>query len=584
MKNIFMIFVTDFKKIKTNVVAIVIIMGLAVIPSLYAWFNILSNWDPYGSDSTGKIKVAVASDDIGTSLGDTYFNMGDSVIEALESNDSLGWVFPDTTEEAIEGVYSGDYYAALIIPENFTGDLISVLTDDVEHPTIDYYENEKKNAIAPKITSKAKTTVQQQVNQTFISTLSGTLTQSLNTILSTDELEELGVTDASSLLDVLIVKLNDAYDQVEVLDSLVDSLGAVTSSLVATTDAAENLETIDNVTEWSDSTLGTAQSNLNYGVVGKMPIARTLSASLASIQGMLKSLSASYEEGQETAEQFNDAIAELDEALSQTQILTDEMKLNIAESIEALEEIRDGDDYTLLLELITADSDTVGSFVSNPVELEKVRIFPVDYYGSQMASFYTTLAIWVGSLILVAIIHVTVHPRKGVTKPTNTEKFFGRYITFYLVGQLQALLTVLGDLYFVQIQCVNPFRLWLAASLTSLTFTIIIYSLTFAFGNVGEGAAVIFMVIQVAGAGCTFPIQVLPEVFQKIYNFLPFVYAMDAMKECVGGFYEDFYWESLGHLLLFIPVFVILGLIGGKYFKKMNNLIEKNKEGSGVMI
>lgn len=584
MKNIFMIFVTDFKKIQTNVVAIVIIMGLAVIPSLYAWFNILSNWDPYGADATGRIKVAVASDDIGASLGESYFCLGDSVIEGLESNDTIGWVFPDSTEEAIEGVYNGDYYAALIIPENFTNDLISVLTDDVEHPTIDYYENEKKNAIAPKITAKAKTAVQQQVNESFISTLSGTLTQALGTIMDTEELEELGITDASSLVDVLIAKLNDAYDQVEVLDSLVDSLAAVTSSLVATSDAAENVETIDNVTSWSDSTLSNAQSNLNYGIVGKMPIAKTLSSSLASIQGMLKSLSASYEEGQETFEQFNEAINELNDALSQTQILMDEMKLNLAESIADLEEIRDGDDYTLLLELITADSDTVGSFVSNPVELEKVRIFPVDYYGSQMASFYSTLAIWVGSLILVAIIHVGVHPRKGVVNPTNTEKFFGRYLTFYLVGQMQALLTVLGDLYFVTIQCVNPFKLWLAASLTSLTFTIIIYSLTFAFGNVGEGAAVIFMVIQVAGAGCTFPIQVLPDVFQQIYKFLPFVYAMDAMKECVGGFYENFYWESLGHLLLFVPVFVILGLIGGKYFKPMNSLIEKNKEGSGVMI
>ena len=85
MKNICQIFITDFKRIKTNVVAVVIMLGLIILPSLYAWFNILSNWDPYGEASTSKIKVAVASDDEGVDIEGTYFNMGDKVISALES-------------------------------------------------------------------------------------------------------------------------------------------------------------------------------------------------------------------------------------------------------------------------------------------------------------------------------------------------------------------------------------------------------------------------------------------------------------------------------------------------------------------
>ena len=136
MLNIFRIFISDFKRIKTNVVAVVIVIGLSILPCLYAWFNILSNWSPYGPDATSNIKVAVASDDKGITIDDTEFNMGETVIEGLEANTTIGWVFTDTTEEAIDGVYSGDYYAALIMPEDFTEDMVSFLADEMEHPEI----------------------------------------------------------------------------------------------------------------------------------------------------------------------------------------------------------------------------------------------------------------------------------------------------------------------------------------------------------------------------------------------------------------------------------------------------------------
>ena len=178
MKNIFRVFANDWKRIGRNVVALVVVMGLSVLPSLYAWFNILSNWDPYGSDSTSNIKVAVAYDDTGIDISGMNVNISTNIIEALKTNDTIGWVFTDTSEEAIEGVWAGDYYAALIMPEDFSRDMVSFLADNMTHPEIIYYTNQKKNAIAPKITDKAKTAVQQQVNATFISSLTEAIMKS----------------------------------------------------------------------------------------------------------------------------------------------------------------------------------------------------------------------------------------------------------------------------------------------------------------------------------------------------------------------------------------------------------------------
>ena len=164
MKNIWRIFRSDWQRLTASVVAVVVVMGLCLIPCLYAWFNIFSNWDPYGPDSTSNIRVAVTSEDEGYELLGLKLNIGSMVLDGLKSNHQMGWDFVDSREEALEGVRSGKYYAALVVPSDFTGDFVSILDTDLRHPQIQYYENQKKNAIAPKITNKAKTAVQDEID------------------------------------------------------------------------------------------------------------------------------------------------------------------------------------------------------------------------------------------------------------------------------------------------------------------------------------------------------------------------------------------------------------------------------------
>lgn len=584
MKNICNIFITDFKRIKTNVVAVVIMLGLIILPSLYAWFNILSNWDPYGEASTSKIKVAVASDDQGINIENTYFNMGDKVISALEANMTIGWVFTDTTQEAIDGVYSGDYYAALIMPDDFTSDLVSFLADDVQHPEIIYYENEKKNAIAPKITAKAKTAVQQQVNATLISTVAQVLTTAADTVMDTSGLQTMGVTSSDTLIDVLIEKLGSAITELNTFEALVDSFLVVTDSVTATAEIAQESTTAEDVISSGQNAVSKAQGALNTGLASYLSISKSLAASLSSVRGLLNSVSASYEQMQDDMAAFNDSLVTMGVNLHQTKALIGGMREELQKSVDTLTELKEGDSYQMLLELLSTEPDEIGGFMSSPVEVQTERVYQIENYGSAMSPFYSVLALWVGALILVAIVHVKVEPIEGMTNVKPVETYVGRYILFFLIGQLQTLLTVLGDLYYVGIQCLHPFKFWLAAATASFVFTLFIYSLTVAFGNVGEALAIVVMVIQVAGAGGTFPMEVLPQIYQDLYHYLPFPYAMDALRETVGGLYHNYYWECIRNLLLYIPVSTFIGLVCGKPFEKLNHKIEENKEDSGVML
>lgn len=179
MKNIFKIYKKDLKDIFTNPSLLIVIIGLAFLPSLYAWFNIKASWDPYGN--TQNISVAVVNNDKGNELSGKKVNFGDKVVDKLKDNDKLGWKFV-SEKDALDGVNSGKYYASIEIPEDFSKDLTSIVTEETKKGKIIYTVNEKINAIAPKITEKGASTIQLEVNQTVVKTVSETIFDVFNSV------------------------------------------------------------------------------------------------------------------------------------------------------------------------------------------------------------------------------------------------------------------------------------------------------------------------------------------------------------------------------------------------------------------
>ena len=213
-------------------------MGLCIIPSLYAWFNIAANWDPYSN--TGGIKVAVANEDAGTKLEGITTNLGNEIVTNLKGNDQIGWQFVDRYD-ALQGVQAGDYYAAIIIPQDFSENMVSVLKGDIHRPTIEYYINEKKNAIAPKITDKGVSAVQQEVNESFLEEVTQALVAGLNAF--SDDWDDDGSSLGDRVLDRLregdrsLGKISDALDIFQSLTSSADHLNQGIQALLPAGDS-----------------------------------------------------------------------------------------------------------------------------------------------------------------------------------------------------------------------------------------------------------------------------------------------------------------------------------------------------------
>lgn len=238
MRNAFKVLRRDLTRIRRAPKSWAIIIGLLVLPSLYAWVNIVAFWDPYGN--TDHIKVAVVNQDEGASTALTgEVNVGEQVVDQLKTNDQLGWQFMDH-DEAMEAVRSGSSYAAIVMPPDFSRDLLTITTGDFVQPELEYYTNEKANAIAPKITDVGASTLDTQINGNFIGTVAKTIAE---------EAEKAGVDAGDWLIDSrseTLTALDQALATVQSARmSMTELDGAIGPGVEAVTDARRALERVD---------------------------------------------------------------------------------------------------------------------------------------------------------------------------------------------------------------------------------------------------------------------------------------------------------------------------------------------------
>lgn len=732
MRNIIAILKRDLSRIRGSVVALIVAVGLVIVPTLYAWFNIAGSWDPYGN--TGNLKVAVANSDDGymSDLIPVRVNIGDTVVSALRENDQLDWRFVSESD-AVEGVRSGEYYAAVVIPENFSSRMMTVFSSDAEHAEIVYYENQKANAIAPRVTDKAASTVRQQIDETFAKTisdvglattssllefmdgdqiaayagnLSGTLAGAITTLRdasgsvdefagllqsstgllnsTSDLLASAGTAskDAEALVGDAKTGLSGMHDALDaavaaINQSLKDSAGdydaaakaideafgaadahvslTVTQLRDASADVAkrasdmrdvqDNILAVERDVEGSNlpeklkaelvqkidivaNTVGNvanqqellakhlsdAAASLETGAADARAKAQAVKDGIAEAKGSIGGVKDSYNatlkqqisdlsdavadvarRGSDMADDLGATVTDLSHAAS---ALSDDLagahavladaSADLVSAADDLQRLKEGLDTAVtsgdldrVRELIGSDPAALADALAAPVALDRQAVYHIKNYGSAMAPFYTTLSIWVAGIVLAAMLKANVDEAdvKALGNPRLHELYLGRYAFFALLAFAQATLVCAGDLLFFGIQCEHPFQFMLVGWLAGFVFSNMIYTLTVSFGDIGKAIAVVLLVMQVAGSGGTFPIEMTADFFQAVYPFLPFTHAINAMHAAMAGAYGMEFWIELGTLALYLIPSLALGLVFRRPVIRANRwIIEKLEE------
>ena len=682
MRNIWTVFKTDIRTLSKCFFACVVVVAIALLPSLYAWLNIYSNWDPYGN--TGGISIAVASLDEGyTDEDGTYENKGDDVVADLREATSINWVIVDTEEEAKGGVESGDYYAAVVIDKQFSRNMFRMLTDWTGKPAITYYENAKKNAVATKITDTAVETLKRSISENYLEVvIDGIMEQSnlLAADLTADDPEAAvkgvlyqaqdllhacgrmmdafeaaggsGVSESSAAaLEAAVANINKNLPDgaqlqqtaAEIQMQLNTALARVERALDRLNSAIENapdqeetqqklLDAADTMDKTADAletwAAGLEDSGTEVGkiqaeaarqtaaecrktakqlralaespdsadlladcdalvksirtMVDRIPVtSKALQKELDTVAGQVADTMEGMAALAGDAKAMKTALAETADAVGDTMALlrpaTEKLLTSLESTIDDLEGLTTDEYMDTLVNILGGDPAVYGQYFPEMVQTSVNAVYPIANYGSAMTPFYTVLAIWVGGVILSSLIKI--HARtEGLIDPKPAELYFGRYLFFFVLSQIQAAVIVTGDLYILKVQCLHPGMLYLTGALTAFTFSLLIYSLALSFGDVGKAIVVVIMVMQIAGSSGTFPIELLPAIYQKIYRFFPFPYAIDAMRECICGMYGNYYWQQIGFLLLFAAAALLIGLLVRRPFMGLNHFMEEKLE------
>ena len=394
--------------------------------------------------------------------------------------------------------------------------------------------------------------------------------------------------------DVLYQELSALGAATEAIDSISGGTSNLSATVNETADGAKDIEDIINDILHGDRDIDlTRDLQLVSNALGALRVTITeivypaldtllenLQDSLGDISSLLLDLSDVLGKATPILNQLVNTFGAVNNTLIQVQDLIS----SYVERINNLIDVLDGGESEWLdsvLDFFDINPEEIGHFLSEPVSVDSRAVYPVKNYGSAMAPFYTMLAIWVGCVIINSILR----SEKPVEceDATDAEKFFGRYLVFLLISLIQTMVIMLGDLYLLKVQCLHPGLFLLTGAITALTCSMLAYSFTMAFGNIGKFLIVVIMIIQIAGSGGSYPIELLPDFFQQIYLFFPFPYAIGAMRECIAGLYQNDYLVFILKLLIFFVAGILIGLVLRPSLKGVNKYMNEQLEDTEMM-
>lgn len=376
-------------------------------------------------------------------------------------------------------------------------------------------------------------------------------------------------------LNTVSTKLNSAIDIIAKVSDIVNNASPVDKSklqeIKALIEANKNI--VSNILNNYDSlyipAINKAIDELTNISDNSITLVNEAKSAIPDIESLLNNLDNALKLGKGDIEKLNNEMPKIKASLSNIS-----SKLSSINRDEAIDK---------LLSLLKNDWEAVSSFLGSPVEIKEEVLFPIPNYGSAMSPFYSTLALWVGALILVSLLTTEPHGFKEEIAFKPYEKYFGKFLTFGFIGICQTLILTLGDIFLLKCYVLNKGLFIGVSLLSSIIFILIVYTLVSIFGNVGKAIAVILLVIQVAGAGGTFPVEVMPSFFKKVNPLLPFTYSISAMREAVAGIVKSNLTRDIIMLLSYGVIFVLIGLfLKGPINKASRRFVEKLNE-SGLI-
>ena len=596
----------DFKSAFSNPIVTIILVGLIILPSLYALINIDACWDPYGN--TGQVEFAIANLDKGATFDGNKINVGNELVKDLKDNDKFKWTFV-TEDELRDGVYKGDYYAGIIIPKNLSKNIISITGDNPKQAKLEYIVNMKANPVGAKLTDSGSNAVYNALNAKIVEIINlaaygklGELQEGLaagadqlasggNQLAAGSAQVASGADQVSSGADQVkdgASQVKDGASQVQKgAKDVNNGADAVQKGSTAVKDGASKVEQgSEEIQSAIDPSLIPDGPVKDY-VNGNVELANG-SGEVASGASKLADGSVDLAKGSSKLANGSSAVAGGASDLADGSVQLAEGSLALAAGSQLLSNAATqalfaasgalGASADSLADITGINETILGDYFYAPVKLDRHEIFPTPDYGSQVSPFYLVLSMWVGALITCAMLKPGTSTG---TKYTPLEMYFGKSVLFLIMGLLQSCVTIIGA-HILGIYIANEAMFILSCLTVSGVFMILVYSLVSALGNVGKAVAIVLLVLQISGTGGIYPVEIMSPVFNILNPYLPMTYAITLIREAQLGLIWSNFIPALIILFALGIVTVIVSIIIKEKADKATHYFENKLEESGL--
>lgn len=580
----------NFKGAFANPIVVIVLIGIIIIPSLYALLNIQACWDPYGN--TGDVPFAIANLDDGASFNDKDINVGKELVKDLKKNDKFKWTFV-SEDDLRKGVYNGTYYAGIVIPKNLSENIVSITGDNPQQAKLEYVVNMKTNPVATKLTDSGANAVYTSLNAKIVEIIDIAAYQKLGELQAGLAEGAQKLANGGKQLQAGSAKVQAGASQVKSGESQVkDGASQVKSGASSLNDGASQLKQGSDQLSDGASQVEKGSEELSAAVdpslipdgpikdyaEGNVKLADGSSQVAAGGKQLANGANQLANGGSQLADGANQ-VAEGSSKLAEGSVsLASGATLLSNGATNALFAASSslGSTANTLGGITGIDEDTLGDYFLSPVELERNELFSVNSYGSDVSPFYLVLSMWVGAVITCVMMNPGTS--QG-TKYSPFEMYFGKLLTYIIMSILQACVTIIGC-YLLGIQILNPILFIASCILVSMIFMILIYSIISAIGTVGKAIGVVLLVLQISATGGIYPIQIMHPFFRALYPYMPMTYGITLVREAQLGTVWSNYIPALAILLAIGFVTIIAAVIIKEKLDKSSHYFEEKLEES----
>lgn len=582
----------NFKGAFSNPIVVIVLIGVIILPSLYALLNIQACWDPYGN--TGDVPFAIANLDDGASFNDKDINVGKELVKDLKKNDKFKWTFV-SEDDLRKGVYNGTYYAGIVIPKNLSENIVSITGDNPQQAKLEYVVNMKTNPVATKLTDSGANAVYTSLNAKIVEIIDIAAYQKLGELQAGLAEGAKKLANGGKQLQAGNAKVQAGANQVKNGESQVkDGANQVKSGASALNDGASQLKQGSDQLSDGASQVEKGSEELSAAVDPSLipdgPIKDYAEGNVKLADG-----SSQVAEGGKQLANGANQLADGGSQLANGTVQVAEGSSKLAEGSVSLASGASllsngatnalfaassslGSTANTLGGITGIDEDTLGDYFLSPVQLERNELFPVNSYGSDVSPFYLVLSMWVGAVITCVMLKPGTS--QG-TKYSPFEMYFGKLLTYIIMSILQACVTIMGC-YLLGIQIVNPILFIASCILVSMIFMILIYSIISAIGTVGKAIGVILLVLQISATGGVYPIQIMHPFFKALYPYMPMTYGITLVREAQLGVVWSNYIPALIILLAIGCLTITAAVIIKEKLDKPSHYFEEKLEESGL--